>query len=43
MRPLRAPWPFHVASVLTWAMVGLPAIVRLAARPAELAEPVWVL
>jgi signal transduction histidine kinase len=43
MRPLRAPWPLHVASVLTWAMVGLPAIVRLAAHPAELAEPAWVL
>jgi signal transduction histidine kinase len=41
--PLRAPRAFHLASTLTWAMAGLPAMLQLAARPGALAEPIWAI
>jgi len=37
----RAPWPLHVASVVTWAGVGIPAAVLLAQGRAGLSDPVW--
>jgi signal transduction histidine kinase len=43
LRSLRAPWPLHLATLATWAVVGLPAILLLTGRPEQLAEPVWVL
>jgi signal transduction histidine kinase len=42
-RPFRAPWPFHVASLLTWVVVGASALVLVARRPGELAQPLWLL
>lgn len=39
----RAPWPFHLASLLTWAVVGLAAGLTVARRPDQLAEPLWTL
>ena len=41
MRSLRAPWPLLVASLVTWAVVSLPAILLLSSRPEQLADPLW--
>jgi signal transduction histidine kinase len=41
MRSLRASRPLLVASVVTWAVVSLPAIVLLSSHPEQLADPLW--
>jgi signal transduction histidine kinase len=37
----RAPWPLHLASIATWAAVGVAAAIGVAPRPHVLAEPLW--
>jgi signal transduction histidine kinase len=39
----RAPWALHLAAVVTWAAVGVPAVIVLAHKPAQLADPLWSL
>jgi signal transduction histidine kinase len=43
MPPLRAPWPLHLATAVTWAVVGVAGGVGLVGRPEQLADPVWTL
>ena len=40
---MRAPWPLHLASIVTWLAVGVPAAALLAGRPGQLADPLWPL
>src|SRR5262245_65942955 len=37
----RAPWPLHLAGVVTWLGVGFPAFALIARRPEALADPLW--
>jgi signal transduction histidine kinase len=40
---MRAPWPLHVATVLTWVVVGVAGAAALARRHEQLADPLWKL
>jgi len=37
----RVPWALHLASVLTWVVLGIGPLVVLWRRPDQLAEPIW--
>jgi signal transduction histidine kinase len=43
MVPRRAPWPLLLASLTTWAVVGVPATLVLLRQPDSLTNPLWVL